>query len=161
MEMISNIGSEVICDFCNGDGRFSMGGVLVGSYAVCGECSANDGYIEIAHHSKEDNNSDYTEVAQLSPVFLEIINELDTIKKSSTNNGYDTIIETENNKYLLRYTDKALGLFSEDEITRLWDLGKTFQENVLAHRKETTGTSDGISYFMSFDEFFKSNKESK
>jgi|21_taG_2_1085346.scaffolds.fasta_scaffold00540_22 hypothetical protein len=161
MEMISNIGSEVICDFCNGDGRFTMGGVLVGSYAVCGECSLNHDWMEIAQFNK--NLGGFHKIVKdvYMPVFLEIINELDSLEISKANKGYDIVIKTENNKYLLRYTDKGLEEFSKDEISKLWDLDKTFQDNVLAHRKEQTGTSDGISYFMSFDEFFKSNKESK
>lgn len=33
---------EVICDFCNGDYSDSdeLGGVLIGSYAVCPECAS-------------------------------------------------------------------------------------------------------------------------
>jgi len=35
---IINTGDEVICDFCNG-GEDTMGGLLIGSYAVCGDCA--------------------------------------------------------------------------------------------------------------------------
>lgn len=37
MEII-DIGEEVHCDFCN-EGEDSMGGVIVGSNAVCGKCT--------------------------------------------------------------------------------------------------------------------------
>ena len=158
MEMISNIGSEVVCDFCNGDGRFSMGGLLVGSYAVCGECSAKDNRIKVL---SSDGNEYVSIKDNYMPIFLEIINELDSVEISKSDKGYETIIKTDSNNYMLRYTDKALEEFSKDEISELWDLGKTFQQNVLEYRKKTSGTSDGISYFMSFDEYFKLNKESK
>ncbi len=43
MEVI-NIGDFVCCDFCNGDGEDSHGGVLVGSSAICGHCCEKHGY---------------------------------------------------------------------------------------------------------------------
>ena len=33
-----NMGDLVICDFCNSDGKYSTGGVMIGSSAVCGKC---------------------------------------------------------------------------------------------------------------------------
>jgi hypothetical protein len=33
----SNYGDVVCCDFCN-EGEETLGGVLVGSYAICGNC---------------------------------------------------------------------------------------------------------------------------
>lgn len=41
-----NFGEIVACDFCN-YGEDSRGGVLIGSYAVCGDCCDRHGYIEI------------------------------------------------------------------------------------------------------------------
>jgi hypothetical protein len=38
-----NIGTQVLCDFCNG-GANSMGGVMLGSYAVCGQCCERNDY---------------------------------------------------------------------------------------------------------------------
>lgn len=35
---INNIGDVVVCDFCNKDGAKVDGGVILGSYAICGEC---------------------------------------------------------------------------------------------------------------------------
>ena len=42
-EKIINGGDVVICDFCNG-GDETMGGVIVGSSAVCGDCTDRYGY---------------------------------------------------------------------------------------------------------------------
>lgn len=42
-EEIINGGDVVICDFCNG-GDETMGGVLIGSSAVCGDCTDRYGY---------------------------------------------------------------------------------------------------------------------
>ena len=40
-----NYGQVVVCDHCNGpEGKNLMGGVLVGSHAVCGECCDRYGY---------------------------------------------------------------------------------------------------------------------
>ena len=33
-----NFGEEVACDFCN-YGEDTMGGLLIGSYAICGDCA--------------------------------------------------------------------------------------------------------------------------
>tara|TARA_S200002703_G_scaffold36276_3_gene31404 strand:- start:1271 stop:1555 length:285 start_codon:yes stop_codon:yes gene_type:complete len=79
----SNIGDLVICDFCNKDGKLSKGGVMIGSHAVCGDCSEKNNY-----YSK-----DY--------------------------------------KY-------------NNEIDEVFDINKTFQQNVLDYRKKKTGSSDGI-----------------
>ena len=94
-------------------------------------------------------------------MFNEIISELDTVKITHLDNGYRILFKTNNNKYIIEYSSKGLELFSKDEISELWDLGKTFQQNVVDYRKKTTGTSDGISTFMSFDEFYNLKKESK
>lgn len=40
-----NMGDIVICDFCN-QGEESMGGVMIGSYAVCGDCCNKHGYYD-------------------------------------------------------------------------------------------------------------------
>ena len=42
-EKIINGGDVVICDFCN-SGEETMGGVLIGSSAVCGDCTVKYGY---------------------------------------------------------------------------------------------------------------------
>ena len=42
-EIKHNYGEVVACDFCN-YGEESKGGVLIGSYAVCGDCSEKRGY---------------------------------------------------------------------------------------------------------------------
>ena len=40
-----NYGQVVVCDHCNGpEGKNLMGGVIVGSPAVCGECCDRYGY---------------------------------------------------------------------------------------------------------------------
>ena len=152
MKVLSNIGEMVICDFCNGDGVESLGGVLIGSHAVCGNCCARDEYLKITQAGF---------IPSPQRVFNEIISELDTVKITHLDNGYRILFKTNNNKYIIEYSSKGLELFSKDEISELWDLGKTFQQNVLDYRKKTTGTSDGISTFMSFDEFYNLKKESK
>ena len=43
METLINIGHVVVCDFCNSQEE-SMGGVMVGSNAVCGVCTKKSGY---------------------------------------------------------------------------------------------------------------------
>ena len=42
----SNVGELVVCDFCNKDGKLSKGGVVIGSNAVCGDCSDKNGYYD-------------------------------------------------------------------------------------------------------------------
>jgi len=37
---IINGGQSVACDFCN-QGEETMGGILIGSYAICGDCEKN------------------------------------------------------------------------------------------------------------------------
>tara|TARA_B100000700_G_C14231611_1_gene483881 strand:+ start:107 stop:403 length:297 start_codon:yes stop_codon:yes gene_type:complete len=44
MQKIS-IGTQVFCDFCNG-GADTKGGVMLGSYAVCGNCCERNGYYD-------------------------------------------------------------------------------------------------------------------
>ena len=50
-EIVHNYGDVVACDFCN-YGEESKGGVLIGSYAVCGDCSEKRGYY------KDETNGD-------------------------------------------------------------------------------------------------------
>tara|TARA_R100001510_G_C7638870_1_gene196665 strand:+ start:1376 stop:1648 length:273 start_codon:yes stop_codon:yes gene_type:complete len=77
----------VACDFCNG-GEDSYGGVLIGSTAVCGNCS-------------------------------------------------------ENNKFTIKGIPNQ-DLESKDEISKYFDSGKTFQENVENYRLEQYGTKDAV-----------------
>ena len=142
----------VICDFCNGDGMESLGGVLIGSYAVCGNCCARDNYLKIKQEGF---------IPSPRRVFNEIISELDSVKITHLDNGYKIRFNTNNNIYIIEYSSLGIKMYSKDEITEIWDLDKTFQKNVLDYRKKTTGTSDGISTFMTFDEFNNLNKESK
>ena len=44
-----NIGDIVVCDFCNGDGKDSVGGVMIGSNAVCGKCCEKNNYYDAEH----------------------------------------------------------------------------------------------------------------
>jgi hypothetical protein len=45
-----NYGQVVVCDGCNGPhGKNLMGGVLVGSHAMCGECCDRYGYDKPDH----------------------------------------------------------------------------------------------------------------
>ena len=76
-----NYGEVVVCDFCNDDGKLSKGGVLIGSNAVCGKCTAKNGY----------DTADY------------------------------------------EYAD---------EIDKIFDKEKTFQDNVLEYREEAYGSRD-------------------
>ena len=48
-----NLGDLVICDFCNADGKDSVGGVMIGSYAICGDCSEKNNY-----YDKESKDAD-------------------------------------------------------------------------------------------------------
>jgi hypothetical protein len=57
-EKIINGGDVVICDFCNG-GDETMGGVIVGSSAVCGDCTDRYGY----------DKEDYEYANEVSEVF--------------------------------------------------------------------------------------------
>jgi len=49
----SNLGPVVCCDFCN-EGEKSMGGVLISSYAVCGNCCEHKGIYEDNYSYKKD-----------------------------------------------------------------------------------------------------------
>ncbi len=75
------VGTLVICDFC-GQENDSMGGVLIGSNAVCGVCVDKDG------------------------------------------------------------KDKPDYIYA-DEVDKIFDKKKTFKDNVLAYRKEMSGTERG------------------
>ena len=57
-EKIINGGDVVICDFCNG-GDETIGGVIVGSSAVCGDCTDRYGY----------DKEDYEYANEVSEVF--------------------------------------------------------------------------------------------
>ena len=43
IDMASEMGDVVCCDFCN-LGEDTMGGVMIGSNAVCGACCCENGY---------------------------------------------------------------------------------------------------------------------
>ena len=49
----TNYGEVVACDFCNG-GEESAGGVMMGSYAVCGDCSEKNGYYKNSYQYKDE-----------------------------------------------------------------------------------------------------------
>lgn len=85
MNTIINMGEEVCCDFCNG-GEETMGGVVIGSCSICGDCAQKHGY-------------------------------------------YDE---------------------SKDEVDKVYDIKQTFKQNVLDHRLETTGSTDGIIEIIPF-----------
>lgn len=81
---ISNYGDVVACDFCN-EGEESKGGVLIGSYAVCGDCSDERGYY------KDENNQDVNEIFDNSKTFRD--NVLEYRKKTyGTSDAISTII---------------------------------------------------------------------
>ena len=48
-----NYGEVVCCDFCN-EGEESAGGVLIGSYAICGDCSEKNGYYNETYKYKDE-----------------------------------------------------------------------------------------------------------
>ena len=50
---VSNYGEVVACDFCNG-GEESMGGTVIGSYAICGDCSSERGYTKSSYEYKDE-----------------------------------------------------------------------------------------------------------
>ena len=85
----TNHGLVVICDFCN-EGEDTMGGVLIGTYAVCGKCCDEKGYY----------SPDY------------------------------------------RYAD---------DIDEVWDIEKSFRDNVLDYRERTYGTKDLITEIISLE----------
>ena len=90
---IIDIGDMVCCDFCN-YGDESMGGVLIGSHAICGDCCDKYGY----------DKPDYEHA---------------------------------------------------HEVDRIFPKDKTFKENVLNLRQETTGQTSGIIEIVSGEDFFK------
>ena len=49
----TNYGEVVACDFCN-EGEESTGGVLIGSYAICGDCSEKNGYYNETYKYKDE-----------------------------------------------------------------------------------------------------------
>ena len=49
-----NLGDLVICDFCNGDGKDSVGGVVIGSYAICGDCSEKNIYYDSEYKNADE-----------------------------------------------------------------------------------------------------------
>ena len=70
-EIKHNYGEVVACDFCNyGE---SKGGVLIGSYAVCGDCSEKRGYY------KDEKSNDVDLIFDNSKTFKQ--NVLDYRKK--------------------------------------------------------------------------------
>ena len=71
-EIVHNYGDVVDCDFCN-YGEESKGGVLIGSYAVCGDCSEKRGYY------KDETNGDVDLIFDNSKTFKQ--NVLDYRKK--------------------------------------------------------------------------------
>ena len=51
----NNYGEVVVCDGCNGPyGKNIKGGVLVGSYAMCGECCDKYGYDKADYEYKDE-----------------------------------------------------------------------------------------------------------
>ena len=71
-EIVHNYGEVVACDFCN-YGEDSYGGVLIGSYAVWGNCSEKRGYY------KDEKNTDVDLIFDNSKTFKQ--NVLDYRKK--------------------------------------------------------------------------------
>jgi hypothetical protein len=49
-----NIGDVVVCDFCNGDGKNSVGGIVMGSYAICGKCCEKNNYYDKEHEHADE-----------------------------------------------------------------------------------------------------------
>ena len=64
----TNYGEVVACDFCN-YGEDTMGGVLIGSYAICGDCSDKNGYY------KDESNHDVDEVFDNTKTFKDNVLE--------------------------------------------------------------------------------------
>jgi hypothetical protein len=58
---VINAGEEVICDFCNG-GEETLGGCLIGSYAICGDCTKT----KISHPEEVDLWFDPTKTFKLN-----------------------------------------------------------------------------------------------
>jgi|TARA_R100001244_G_scaffold130725_1_gene103140 hypothetical protein len=65
---VNNYGEVVACDFCN-FGEETYGGVMIGSYAVCGKCCDDRGYY------KDENSSDVDEVFDTSKTFRDNVLE--------------------------------------------------------------------------------------
>ena len=63
-----NIGDAVYCDFCNKDGQYSYGGVMIGSHAVCGHCCEENGY-------NDKNDDEITEFFSINNTFKENVLE--------------------------------------------------------------------------------------
>ena len=69
---VENLGSfdDVVCDFCNADGEYSNGGILMNSWAICGKCVDKNGYVKddgtlnMEHFKDEDGN--YEDVTGVS-----------------------------------------------------------------------------------------------
>lgn len=77
-----NIGDLVVCDFCNGDGKNTKGGVMIGSYAVCGMCSEINNYYDKEH----ENAHEIDEIFDKNKTFQ--LNVLEYRKKTyGTNDG--------------------------------------------------------------------------
>ena len=53
MKTIINIGTIVVCDFCNSEDE-SKGGVMIGSHAVCGKCTERRGYDKPDYEHKDE-----------------------------------------------------------------------------------------------------------
>ena len=82
----TNYGEVVACDFCN-EGEESTGGVLIGSYAVCGDCSEKNGYYNETYEYK----NEITEHFNTEQTFRE--NVLEYRKKSyGTRDAIQTIM---------------------------------------------------------------------
>jgi hypothetical protein len=85
----TNHGLVVICDFCN-EGEDTMGGVLIGSYAICGDCCETHDYRNPEH-------------------------------------------------------------LNADEIDEIWDIEKSFHDNVLDYRERVYGTKELITEIISLE----------
>ena len=87
---IINIGDLVVCDFCNADGKYSKGGVMVGSYAVCGDCSEKNNYYD----KNYENADEISEMFDRNKTFQENVLKYLNISYGTT----DGIISFENFK---------------------------------------------------------------
>ena len=65
-EKIINGGDFVVCDFCNG-GDETMGGMIVGNSAICGDCT--DEWIWKKGYKRDTDPEDYKDDLGIDEVF--------------------------------------------------------------------------------------------
>ena len=82
-----DIGDFVCCDFCNA-GENSLGGVIIGSNAICGDCCEKNGYYKPDYEFKD-------EISEFLSVFKTFKNNvLEYRKKTTGTTSGEIIIES-------------------------------------------------------------------